>query len=96
MSEARWRRNLEVNPLPEEQTTPGAQITSVVIASLFIEAESLGDRPILVVQIKFFIDIYSDRRVQRDFNIEYLDEALFEIYSNQTPDDEILSAFIDA
>ena len=95
MSDARWRQHLRVEPLLAEQTVQGAQITSAVTASIFIEAESLGDRPILTVQISFIIDIFPDRRVQREFNINYLDEALFELYCDQTPDDDILTAFID-
>ena len=90
---ARWRRHLRVEPLPDH-TAPGARITNAVIASLFTVAESLGDRLILVVQLSLFIDIFPDHRVTRDVSIEYLDEALFELYCETTTDEDILAAFI--
>ena len=92
MSDARWSRNLRVDPLPVP--APGAILTSSVVASLLLEAASLGGQPILVVQISFAIDIFPTHRVTRDVNVDYRDEALFEFYCDTTSDEDIAAAFL--
>ena len=66
-------------------------ISGYAVARLFLVAESLGGRPILVVQISQIVDSFPDGTSatrEGSVNIDYQDEALFEFYVDSTGDDE--------
>ena len=92
MSDARWFRNIRVEP--HLVPAPGARITSSTVASLLLVADSLGERPILVVQISFTIDVFPDRHVTRNVSVDYRDEALFELYCDSTSDNDLEVSFL--
>ena len=92
MSDARWYRSIRVEP--HTVPAPGANISSSVVAALTLVADSLGERPILVVQISFTIDIFPDHHVRRDVSVDYRDEALFEWYCDITSDEDIAATFL--
>ena len=89
MSDARWFRDLNVTPLSD--TAQGTRISGYAVARLFLVAESLGGRPILVVQISQIVDSFPDGTSttrEGSVSIDYQDEALFEFYVDSTGDDE--------
>ena len=92
MSDARWYRSIRVEP--HIVPAPGATITSSVVAALTLLADSLGERPILVIQIRFTIDVFADHHVRRDVTVDYRDEALFEWYCDITSDEDIAATFL--
>ena len=83
MSDARWFRNVDVHPHPTP--SPGARLTTTVITSILLFAESLGDRPTLVIQCRQTLDFHGFQQVQRrDVTIDYRDDELYQYYVDST------------
>jgi len=82
MSDARWFRNVDLSTQPNPP--PGARQTVLSVTSILLVAESLGGRPILVIQLSQILDFYHETVITRSVNIDYRDEALYQFYVDST------------
>ena len=96
MSDARWFRNVDTIPQLTPTFGASARLTVISITSILLVAESLGDRPILVIQLSQTIDIYPEQVVTRNINIDYRDDTLYQYYVDSTTgeEDEVEVGFI--